>query len=182
MNPTGKKFISLFLVLSVLSINCAYLNMGKARERPVVFFDYLVLEVTKLDGQIVTGHLIRIKDNFILLMDRAGKNVITSVADIEVIRIVSKSKIGKGAGIGGLLGGLIGGVAMGIAVATTDEDVAAIMVVPPAMLVGSLLGTVLGAFVAGFAEETKTFNISKMKDKKIQELLERLRTEALIWY
>ena len=172
MNPTGKKFISLFLVLSLFSINCAYLNMGKVRERPVV-----VLEVTKLDGQIVTGHLIRIKDNFILLMDRANNNFIITVKDIEVIKIVSKSKVRAGVGIGSTLG-VVGAVAWGLLVEL--EDVPRIQIVLPLALIGWLLGAVVGLLVGSYLSEGQTFYVSNMKDKKIQKLLEHLRTKARI--
>ena len=171
MNPKGKKFVALFLVFSLLMLSAPLY----AKKRIVV------LEVTKLDGQIVTGHLIRVKGNAILLMDRAGKNVIISVTDIEVIKIVSKSKVREGIAVGSLLGAVASGVAMSISVATTDEDVAAIMVVPAAAFVGGLLGAIVGLLVGSYLSENKTFNVSKMKDKKIQKLLDRLRTKALIY-
>jgi hypothetical protein len=69
------------------------------------------LLVTKIDGQVIYGELLRVKENNLLLMTSAGKTGITiNIYDIHKIRIKKKSKWWVGPVLT-LSIGLIGGIA-----------------------------------------------------------------------
>ncbi|MFB0519792.1 MAG: hypothetical protein ACETWC_11000 [Acidobacteriota bacterium] len=90
MNQKGKKFISLFLVLSQVMLS-AILDAGANRRAKLV--------ITKKDGQQIEGELITVKPNSLLLLDTEGKDVSVAIANIKVIRMVKKSRFQKRAGI-----------------------------------------------------------------------------------
>jgi hypothetical protein len=116
MNPTSKKFIALFLAFSLLMINCAtFSRLEEKREERKKHGANLIIQ--KINGQQIEGELITVKPNSLLLLDRkSGADVSVDIADIKVIRIVKKSKVLEGAGLGLLIcGGIgaLGGFAMG---------------------------------------------------------------------
>lgn len=116
MNPTGKKFISLFLIFSLMAISCTTITTQRqerfepSKERK----HGAKLIVTKKDGWQMEGELITVKPNSLLLLDAGGKDLSVDIADIKVIRTVKKSKVGKGALTGSLIGGGLGVLAVGI--------------------------------------------------------------------
>jgi len=99
MNPLGKKFISLFLIFSLMALS---VNLYAKERRGAR------LIVTKKDGHQIKGELITVKPNSLLLLDIEGKDVSVGIADIKVIRIVEKVGVAVGA-LGGLLGGVFAG-------------------------------------------------------------------------
>ena len=100
MNPTGKKFISLFLVFSLmmLSVNLYAKRRGAK------------LVITQKDGQSKEGELIVVKPNSLLLLDSDGKDLSVAIADIKIIQIVRKAKTWAGTGLGVLAGGILGSI------------------------------------------------------------------------
>ena len=60
MNPTGKKFISLFLIFSLMMLS-ANLYAKERRGAKLI--------ITKKDGQRIEGELIAVKPNSLLLLD-----------------------------------------------------------------------------------------------------------------
>ncbi len=171
MNPTSKKFISLFLAFSLLTINCASLRTtGGKREKHGA-----KLIVTKKDGQQIEGELITVKPNLLLLLDTEGKDVSIEIVDIKVIRIVKKS---KGARTGfliavglALMGGIgqIGAEVHGFIPSFIDG---LIFFALPGALIGALLGMPAG--------KDKTIQIEGMTDLEIQKALDYLRKKARI--
>lgn len=103
MNPIGKKFISLFLVLSLMMLS---VNLYSKERRGAN------LIITNKDGQQIKGELIIVKLNSILLLNTEGKDMSINIADIKVITIVKKSKALLGSYLGVLVcgggGALIG--------------------------------------------------------------------------
>ena len=109
MNPKGKKFLSLFLVFSLMMLSA---NLYAKEKRGAK------LIITKKDGQLIEGELITVKEDSLLLLDKEGKDVSVDIADIKVIRIKKKLKVLQGLGIGLVIGtGL--GVLVGL---STDVD------------------------------------------------------------
>ena len=108
MNPKGKKFISLFLVISLLALtgNLMAREMRGAK-----------LIIQKEDGSQIEGELIAVKQNTLLLLDlEIGAGVPVDIKDIKVIKINKKSKFLLGI-FSGLLVVLIypsGGITAGI--------------------------------------------------------------------
>lgn len=170
MNPTSKKLISLFLVFSLmlLSVNL-YAEERRGAE----------LIITKKDGQQIRGELITVKSNSLLLLNAEGKDVSVDIADIEVIRIVKKSKALLGAGAGlVILGGI--GVLISLISGWEDEEGGKWM---PAILCGSVgasYGLSTGAIIGAVAGIDKKIQIEGMSDAEIQETLNKLSKKGRI--
>jgi len=178
MNPTGKKFLSLFLVFSLLMLSVNLNAKGRRGAK---------LIITKKDGLKVEGELITVKLNSLLLLDTEGKDVSVDIADIRVILIVKKSwyLAGKGATYGALIGAGIGAL---IGFAKGDDpmiahrfgghsaETKALVYGFTIMTIGGLLGIIIG-LIAGTDKEIL---IEGMTDSEIQETLDKLRKKARI--
>jgi hypothetical protein len=124
------------------------------------------LVVTRLDGSQVSGELIAVKpDSLLLYLPYQGREESVDKADIRSIRIRRKSGAGKGALYGGL-GGLGTGILLGSIFGRIDEfnsgaATAAgiglsmgIMGALGGLVLGSLRGVDVDQTVAGRPEET----------------------------
>ena len=176
MNLTGKKFISLFLVFSLMMLS---VNLYAKEKRGAK------LIITKKDGQLIEGELITVKPNSLLLLNTEGKDVSVDIEEIKVIRVVKKSKLLLGAGIGFLCGAVIGAL-IGLA---EGEDPAVGGVPPPLSVEDKVLGygfyigfsgAVIGGIGGAIAGTDKTIQIEGMTDSEIQEALDKLRKKARI--
>ncbi len=174
MNPTSKKFMSLFLVFSLVILS---MNLYAKERRGAK------LIITKKDGQLIEGEIITVKPNSLLLLDTEGKDVSVDIADIKVIRIVKKSKAGKAALLGGLFGGLSGAL---VAVYTYEEAWTGAGVGVPILYglilgaIGGGIGALIGALSGAIAGTDKTIQIEGMTDSEIQETIDKLRKKARI--
>ena len=165
MKLKRNKLVSLFLVFSLLALSGNLYAKKRGAE----------LLITKKDRQQIKGELITVKPNSLLLLDAEGKDVSIDIAEIKVIRIVKKSKILKGAGIGLIIGGG-GGALLGQAANCTETPQAWILVALIGGGVGVLTGVILGA-IAGI---DKTIQIEGKSDLEIREALDKLRKKARI--
>ncbi len=173
MNPLGKKFISLFLIFSLMMLPTSL--YAKKRGAKLI--------VTKLDGQQIKGELITVKPNSLLLLDTEGKDVSIDIADIKVIEIVKKlmEKAGLGAGIGALIGITVGTLIVSSSERAEELEMSfgwrlffgAVFGVLPGILVGGIIGVVAGP-------GKRTFQIEGMTDSEIQETMDKLRKKARI--
>ena len=169
MNPTSKKFISLFLALSLMMLS---VNLYAKERRGAN------LLITKTDGQQIEGELITVKPNALLLLDAEGKDVSIDIADIKVITIVKKSKALLGAGLGIMVGGgggvLLGGSAYeGMSLGPRE---ARLLLGAFGAATGLLIGGIIGA-IAGI---DKTIHFFGMTDSETHEALNKLRKKARI--
>ena len=178
MNPTSKKFISLFLVFSLMMFST---NLYAKEKRGAK------LIITKIDGQQIRGELITVKKDSLLLLDTEGKDVSVDIADIMVIRILRKSKVWTGVGYGLLIGGGVGallgfaggggtyaGMMWGTYQNTSGEE---------ALIYGIAFGFVglfLGGIAGAAAGKDKTIQIEGNYPKTIEFHLEKLRKKARI--
>ncbi len=159
-----KKNISLFLVISLLAINCVSLRNAFGKERRGAN-----LKIWKKDGRLINGELIAVKENSLLLLDTEGKDVNIEIYDIATMVIKKKSKPGKGAKNGLLIGGGIGlfgledGIANGIKSAIAFG------------IIGAGFGAIIGPI-----PRIKTIKTERMTDSEIQKLLDKLRKHARI--
>jgi len=143
MIPRGKKFLSLFLVFSLMMLS---VNLYAKEKRGAK------LKVWKKSGGIVTGELIVVKPNSLLLLSTEGKDVAVDIEDIKVVTIVKKSKLLLGAGVGaaiciggsGLAGALIGGEPPVGRSAFVFGLMMGICFSPVAALLGGIFGTTAG--------------------------------------
>ena len=85
MNEKRKKFISLFLVFSLVALSGNL--MAKERKGAT-------LRIQKKDGQQVNGELIAVKKNSLLLLDAETSSDITiQITDVKAITIRKKSRM-----------------------------------------------------------------------------------------
>ena len=97
MKAKGKKFVSLFLVFSLLALSGNLYAKKKGAE----------LVIQKKDGQEVRGELIAVKQNSLLWLDsESGADVSVGIGDIKLIKIMKISR--AAAGIGFLEGAGVG--------------------------------------------------------------------------
>ena len=179
MNPIGKKFVTLFLVISLLATNCSSLRtLERKREKGRKHGAVLIIQ--KKDGRQIKGELITVKQNSLLLLDSAtGADVSTNVNYIKVIKILKRSKIWEGIKIGGLTGALCG-----LLLSLTNS--LPWQVWPTrhfywwGAMLGGFFGGVLGGGVYAFAGADKTIQIEGMSDSEIQETLDELSKKARI--
>ncbi len=180
MNPTSKKFISLFLAFSLMAISCTTMTTQRQKrfESSKERKHGAELIITKTDGQRIKGELITVKPNSLLLLDTEGKDVSVGIADIKVIRIVKKSKALLGAGIGGTAG-MLGGM---ITAAIFDADFYKFVNLGPVIFAtsGLAIGALVGASIGSAVGRDKTIQIEGMSNLEIEEALDKLRKKAHI--
>ena len=164
-----KKFISLFLVFSLMMLSA---NLYAKERRGAK------LQITKKNGIQTAGELITVKENSLLLLNTEGWDVSVGIADIKVIRIVRKSKLWTGAGIGALIG-VVTGALWGASVGENDMFSAEVTVLVDGILFG-VLGLFIGGGAGAISGTDKTIYFERMTDWKIQETLECLRKKARI--
>jgi hypothetical protein len=192
MNPTSKKFISLFLAFSLLMINCATLSrLEEKREKRKKHGANLIIK--KINGQQVSGELITVKPSSLLLLDTEGKDVSVDIEEIKVITVVKKSKALLGVGTG-LLGGAGSGAAIGACIWVLGLPVMAIFgeagieswkddfqdFLWSGALIGIGVWVLFGAIIGGRAGKDKTIQIEGMTDLEIQEAMDKLGKKARI--
>jgi hypothetical protein len=156
-----KKFTALVLVFSLMMLS---VNLYAKERRGAK------LIVTKLDGQRIEGELITVKPNSLLLLDTEGKDVSVDVVDIEIIRIVKKSKAGVGFLLGGGLGALSGLVPEARSFFSQGERV----------IIGAIFFSLIGTLLGALAGADGTIQLLGMTDSEIQETLDYLRKKARV--
>ena len=170
MNPIGKKFISLFLIFSLMMLS---VNLYAIEKRGAI------LIITKKNGQQIGGELITVKKDSLLLFTGVGVSV--DISEIKVIKIVKKSKVLQGIGLGLLIGagtgallGFMGEDRPGHWFSKAEE----IALVQGISLgaIGLLVGGTLG-FVSGI---DKTILVEGRHPSSIEFILKKLRKKARI--
>jgi hypothetical protein len=180
MNPKGKKLLSLFLIFSLIMINCATLSrLEEKREKRKKHGANLIIQ--KINGQQVSGELITVKPSSLLLLNTEGKDVSIDIADIKVIRVVKKSQVVKGA-FGGLLGGAGTGAyfagLFGLVIRASWGETSSKMAEWGAIC--APFGAIIGAIIGAIFSIDKTIQIEGMSDIEIQKTLDKLRKKARI--
>jgi hypothetical protein len=181
-----KKLIYLLLVFSILTLSMPL----SAKERKGAD-----LIIQKTDGTQVRGELIAVKQNSLVLMERdSGADVTVDIKDVNIIKIVKKSKTLAWGGIGLVSGAVIG--VLGGYLSGDDYTIGATRFAhtwpgPPlsytadekALIFGiacGIIGGALGGIGGAFAGADKTIQIEGKSDSEIQEILEKLRKQARI--
>jgi hypothetical protein len=170
-----KKFTALFLMVSLLGMNCATIKPTRKEKEWILKKRKhgTKLIIQKIDEAQIRAELIAVKENSLLLMERdSGADVSIDISEIEAIRIINRSWAGLG-----LIGGTATGFALGYTITGSgksgDNWFATPILLGSGLLFG-LLGTVSGA-IAGTDE---TIQVEGKSDSEIQEILENLRWKA----
>ncbi len=173
MNPQGKKFLSLLLVFSLLTINCAYYRKKFGIERRGA-----KLIITTKNGQQIEGELFAVKKDSLILLHTRVIEASFGIEEIKFIRIVRKSKALSWAGWGALGGGSLAMslVFAGFAISEQIEGRALI----PMVGIGVGIGALIGAIIGGIGSEDETIPLIYMTDSEIQKTLKKLRKKARI--
>ena len=175
MQAKGQKFIALFLVFSLLALSG---NLF-AKERQGA-----KLQITKKNGIQIAGELITIKPRSLLLLNTEGWDVSVGIADIKVIRIVKKSKVLPGIGLGLLIGAGTGAL-MGFLQGDRSDQFLGFTAAEAALMGGIFLGAIglLVGGTLGFASGIdNTIQLEGMTNSEINVTLDYLRKKARIRY
>lgn len=182
MNPAGKKFISLFLVFSLITINCAiHINTFGQEKRGGA-----KLIITLKDGKQIEGELFAVKKDSLILLHSRVIEVSVGIEEIKVTRIKRKSKIltwiAVGAGVsGGTVAVVIFTSYLVLSPALDGEPIEGRVLFPGigiGMGIGALIGGIIGVFVA--RGNDKIIRLMYMNDWEIQKTLDKLRKKARI--
>jgi len=166
-----KKIIALSIVLSMILPPGAL--FAKARRGAQIM-------ITKTDGTEIEGELTAIKQNSTLLLESySGIGESINVSEVKSIKIIKKSKIGLGVGLGFLIGGVGGALIGGL----SGEERGFWHRSPEFNAVAGgvfcgLLGAGIGAIFGGAAGSDETIYISSRSPYVIAIILERLRSKA----
>ena len=171
MKVRGKKFLSLFLIFSLVMLSA---NLYAKERRGAI------LIITKKNGQQIGGELITVKKDSLLLF--IGVDVSVDISEIKVIKIVKKSKVLQGLGFG-LLIGAGSGALLGLASGGDPSADLGRTAGTAALVTGIAFGT-LGLLVGGtlgFASGIdKTTLIEGKSPRWIEFYLKKLRKKARI--
>ncbi len=132
--------------------------------------------VTKLDGSRVSGELIAVNPDSLLLLGDLRRTESVDRAQIKSIRIIKRSRAGKGAFIGSM-GGILTGVVLGAASGGIDEFTSG----GAAVWLGITLGVVggLGGLVVGSSRKTDTtLTLAGEPEEVVSVRWERLREHS----
>jgi hypothetical protein len=175
MNEKRKKFISLFLVFSLVALSGNL--MGKERKGAN-------LTIQKIDGQEVMGELIAVKKDSLLLLDAETNSDITiQITDVKAITIRKKSRMLEL----GLLGALGGAAAQGLVGKTSrtssnpvddDENIAS-HTQTSFVLYGAIVGCV-GLLLGAVIGMNKKIKIEGKSDVEIDAALKKLSKKARV--
>jgi len=167
-----KKFVSLFLIFSLLALSGNLI----AKERRGA-----ELIVQETDGTQVRGELIAVKENSLLLMERySGADVSVDIKDVGVITIVKKSKILQGASIGAFVGFTCGAVYVLSTQSTQYWWNNRVTYATLYGVIGACIGALFGGIPGSIAGIDKTIQIEGESDSEIKEALEYLRKKARV--
>jgi hypothetical protein len=170
MRLKEQKFISLFLIISLQILPLA-LTANERRGADLV--------ISKTDGNQVRGELITVKENSLLLKERdSGADVIAVIGDIKTIKIVKKSKTGKGALYGFGIGATGGGLA-GFLMEPEEPETRGGNALFGIIFLGAV-GALTGLIVGGFLGMDKTIQIEGKSEAEIKKILEELRKKARV--
>lgn len=133
------------------------------------------LIVVRKDGSQVTGELIAVKQDSLVLLNPVGKDDSVAVADISSVTVDKPSKAGKGFLIGLLVGGAGGAIAG--ALVPTDEGYQA-LAIGAGVLVFGAAGGLIGLGLGAAAGSDETIDFRGLSEAEVGQVLVRLRGMA----
>ena len=136
------------------------------------------LVVTRLDGSQVSGELIAVKRDSLLLLSN-GRDESIDLPEIESVRLARKSRSGKGA-LYGFAYGAGSGAILGLILPTPifEEDKALAMLAFGACLgaIGALSGLIVGSVVG----LDSSFTVAGKSEEVVNKYWDKLRAHARV--
>jgi hypothetical protein len=134
------------------------------------------LIVTRLDGSQVSGELIAVKRDSLLLLSY-GRDESIDLLDVKTVRIVKKSRAGKGA-LYGFLVGAAGGAVVGLAMGRTDMGGNKTWLLTGGY--GGAMGALSGLLVGSVAGVDSIFSFAGQSEAAESAYWEKLRAHARV--
>jgi hypothetical protein len=131
------------------------------------------LIITRLDGSQVSGELIAVKRDSLLLLSN-GRDESIDLPDIRSTRIVKKSQVGKDA-LYGFLVGAVGGAGVGLAKGWTNLTTYLALGV-----FGGAIGALSGLVVGSLAEVDSSFTVAGKPETVVAAYWDKLRAHARV--
>ena len=131
--------------------------------------------VTKLDGQLIEGELLKVKDTELILLTNSESGMAIPVKEIKTIKLKKKGKFLTGAAIGVGVSMLAGGI---IGSKLKNEGVG---VLPGVVFYGGLLGIptgLVGGAVSAQIVKRKTYHFENKEPEKISKILDKLQSKS----
>lgn len=173
-----KKLIAIFLVITFLGMNCAFVKGYRKSEKELLGSGgkpgaYLIIQ--KKDYTQEKGELIAVKENSLLLKDsKTYSDVSIDINDIYYIKIKKRSSGMLGAGLGLLLG-------FGIpALKASSEEGQYALGWWIVAVGGGILGLIIGGIAGASIKTYESIPFEEKSDSEIKEILEELRKKARI--
>ena len=137
------------------------------------------IEIVKKDGLPVKGELIAVKEDSLVILENDSKaDVSVALENIQVIKVMKKSKAILGVSLGILVGGVLGSL-YGTSTDTYDSELR-----PVAFMVygggGAALGALIGGFLGASAGKDKTYIFEGSSYSEIQKILDELRKKSRV--
>jgi hypothetical protein len=133
------------------------------------------LVITRLDGSQVSGELIAVKPNSLLLLNNVGRDESIDLTDIKSVRIVKKSRAGLLSGIGGAAGAAVGAtVGAYVFNAGSDDE-------PSSLrngLVFGALGALTGWLAGSLVGTDSRFMVAGERPEVVAAYWDRLRAHS----
>ncbi len=175
-----KKLMALFLIITFICMNCATYEKEESINLEPGQKPGAKLVIQKTDGQQIKGELIVVKENSLLLKEHdSGADVTAVVGEIKTIKIVKKSKAGKGALYGFGLGATGGGLYGLLLYEPTPPETTAGIAIFGVIMFGAI-GALTGYIVGGFLGMDKTIQIEGKSEAEIKRILDDLRRKARV--
>lgn len=136
--------------------------------------------VLNKEGGSESGELIAVKADSLLLLSSEGRDVTVDIEQVDVIRIIKKSKWLLGAGIGGTVGALGGALLLNdIWYEEYGEKTKNEAALQSGIFFGGL-GLVLGGLTGAYAGQDKVYNVAAFQESEVKVMLKKLAKQARI--
>jgi len=167
MTPGVRKFIASVLIVSFVSLPGALSAQG-ARGADVI--------IAVKDGRTVSGELIAVKQDSLVLLSPVGKDESVTFTEISAITIVKKSRAGTGFLAGFLVGGIAGGI-LGSQWNKGDESYEGKAILPGVLIFGAL-GGLIGLGIGAAVGSDETIEFAGLSEVEARKVLGQLRGMA----
>ncbi len=138
------------------------------------------LMVHKKDGGSVQGELITVKANSLLLMSSEGADVTIDIDNVEEIRVIKKSKLLLGAGIGMAAGAMGGALLLNDIWYEEHGDLTKGEAALKSGILFGCFGLLLGGMTGAYAGQDKTYSVAEYQPAEVKVFLVKLGKQARV--